>query len=437
MSRARMLSIAAVFLGAASFATLWIFGTAFDAVALSLAAGAIGGVGALVVGALAALEVRRSGSEAGKVDGMLAYVGILCGFAAVVIVILTLLGPSIDSLSSSAGEAVATSAPVDVAAPPQAHERNAQIGPAESIAWSPSGDTLAVGGRSGVIALWDVQTGEWTRTLQAHEGGISPVMCLAWSPEATMLASGSSNIVVWDVPTGEQLQVLPASSGTRQGIAWSPDGTTLAYGTAGSAGRHDETIILWDVHSGEQVQALSGHTGVIWAVAWSPDGAVLASSSGDATIRLWGSGGEPLLSMGATTFDLREYAATSGGLSWSPDGKTIASAGGAGWDEQHRVVLWNTETGEALRTIETGGTRVSRVAWSPDGATLAYALEDDGIVLWSAESGEVTTSLEDPGDGTGVWDMAWSPNGAILAAVSGDVVILWNTGTGEQIRTLP
>ena len=49
------------------------------------------------------------------------------------------------------------------------------------------------------------------------------------------------------------------------------------------------------------------------------------------------------------------------------------------------VKLWDTETGEILKTLEGHTEGISDIAWSPDGEFLASASDDKTIRLWSLE----------------------------------------------------
>jgi len=66
-------------------------------------------------------------------------------------------------------------------------------------------------------------------------------------------------------------------------VTFSPDGRTLASGS------YDQTVRLWEVSSGQCLNVLQGHTNMVTSVAFSPDGKTLASGSSDGTINLWDS----------------------------------------------------------------------------------------------------------------------------------------------------
>jgi WD40 repeat protein len=63
-------------------------------------------------------------------------------------------------------------------------------------------------------------------------------------------------------------------------LAWSPDGSRLASGSS------DKTVQVWEAGSGQPLRTYNGHAGVVSAVAWSPGGSRLASGSGDKTVQV-------------------------------------------------------------------------------------------------------------------------------------------------------
>jgi WD40 repeat protein len=77
---------------------------------------------------------------------------------------------------------------------------------------------------------------------------------------------------------------------------------------------------------------------------------------------------------------------------------------------------------------------VYRVAFSPDGGTLATAARDCSVRLWDMQTGKETRAFSVPGQGLS--DMAFAPDGQWLATVTSNSqdVQLWHAATGRELR---
>ena len=256
------------------------------------------------------------------------------------------------------------------------------------------------------IWLWDVSTGERTLSLGKRSHGAE---CMAFSPDGSMLASAQAApgvgresldylVHVWDVRTGDKVKTLEGHVADVNCVVFSPDSTLLASGS------ENGTIRLWDADTGKQLETYKGHTDAVNSIAFSPDGKTLASGSGewvrgeDTTIRLWdipsdrhrrnGGGGAwrrlaRLLRLGKASKTLKGHTRVVNAVAFSPDGEIIASG-----SDDSTIRLWDPHNGMHLETLEGHKENVNSIAFRPDGFTLASGSEDGTILLWNLSDKE-------------------------------------------------
>ena len=287
------------------------------------------------------------------------------------------------------------------------HAFEEHTGKVESLMFSPDGTKLVSGGKSN--KLWDVAT---KRNI-VNIGGKKAV----FSPDGAMLAYAlRNNVKLWDVATQNNIDTLEGhSEGVLSlvlSLAFSPDGTMLASGTYGGS------IKLWDVATGNNIGIFGEHkhTNVVVSLAFSPDGTMLASGSYDGSIKLW----DVATQNNISTFREDGIFPWIHSVAFSPDGTILASGRGNGLGN---VKLWDVTTKRHIGTYNhLFG--VTSVAFSPDGTILAAGSRDGIVTLRNVITRQTIIELPHTSD---VWSVAFSPDQRTLASGTYDgTVNLWD-----------
>jgi WD40 repeat protein/transcriptional regulator with XRE-family HTH domain len=116
-------------------------------------------------------------------------------------------------------------------------------------------------------------------------------------------------------------------------------------------------------------------------------------------------------------------------VTYSPDGARLATA-----SEDETARVWDAVTGQELLSFsQPAGFLVIR--FSPDGTRLATADNVGTASVWDAATGEKLLTLS--GHADFVQSLAWSRDGARLATGSGDTTAkVWDAATGQELLTL-
>lgn len=308
-----------------------------------------------------------------------------------------------------------------------------------SVAFSPEGNRVAASFSHydskiyrAFVAVW-----EWESKKESHRFNVPPTVenldhgiprQVRFHPggkELICQTSGETTLI-WDLDTGELSRTLVGSQrGSLAPMALSPSGDV-------QANEFFKTIYLRDLKDGRRLLEMRGHAGEIRCLDYSPDGKLIASGSTDKTVRIWDA------STGKERITLRGHEYGVQAVAFSPDGNVVVSA------DRFSLHWWRRTTPEELALMNLANDRKSQaksIAFSPDGNVLAIGRQNGKIKLWNIESRQM--ELEIRGHSKPVRSVAFSPDGRLLVSGSlhdpknlSQTVRIWNVKTGEHLADL-
>ncbi len=188
----------------------------------------------------------------------------------------------------------------------------------------------------------------------------------------------------------------------------------------------DGTIVGWNNTTGIQTFSITLEGTHATDVLFSPDGARFAAALADGEIRLYNADGTNPITLG-------KHEETAMSLAFNPDSSQLLSGG-----QDRAIILWDVISGNEVKRFEGSVGAVLRVAFSPDGTTIASTSADETVKddttdtvdrmvrVWNVESGDVVLTI-DPKSGF-LRALAYSPDGQTL------VVGMWDSGNSGTIR---
>ncbi|KAH8866224.1 Fizzy-related protein like [Schistosoma japonicum] len=172
------------------------------------------------------------------------------------------------------------------------------------------------------------------------------------------------------------------------------------------------------------VRVLKDHRQEVCGLKWSPDSQYLASGGNDNRLLVWS---QHAPSTGGPVLTYEEHVAAVKAIAWSPHQHGLLASGGGTADRCIR--FWNTLTGQALRSVDTGS-QVCNIAWSIHSNELVstHGYSQNQILVWKYPS--LTQLVKLVGHSYRVLYLAISPDGENIVTGAGDETLrFWNIFT--------
>jgi WD40 repeat protein len=290
------------------------------------------------------------------------------------------------------------------------------------LAFSPDGQTVALGGKSDIVELWDVTTGERRVAFAGHP---REIFSLAFAPSGKILAVAAyMQVWLWDVHDArEPLGILKGHNAEVRWVGFVAGGKSLlSLGSYDSGTKPTTCVKIWDVDTRKLNGELDGPDGRFHRLELSPNGKYLAEIATMPLydfLKLWDVGTKKFTRLNKW-FDKFAFA---------PDGQTLAVGSG------NKLYVLEVPTLTERGRYELHTEKVCSVAVSPDGQTLASGSHDRTAILWNIATKNEHATLKGH---TGPVQVRFSPDGKMLATGSpkDPFVKLWDVATGKRLAAL-
>lgn len=250
-----------------------------------------------------------------------------------------------------------------------------------SLAFSPDGKRLASGGADHAVRVWDIGKKEPPLELVGHARAVRAVRFVA---NDLLLTAGEDRFVrQWSIPDGELKQSYGPTADAVLSMEVSPGRSFLIAGLANGWG------LLLDPRTMSPRGALRGLTGEISAVAIAPDGRQVIAGGQDRDVRSW----SPIARPAIAGIDFASGGPANRSVAISPTPTTIAIGG-----EDGTIRLLDSVTGAIKKKWPAHEGAVEHLAYSPDGEFLASGGVDGVAKVWRADGtiAHTTRKLSEP-----------------------------------------
>jgi WD40 repeat protein len=242
----------------------------------------------------------------------------------------------------------------------------------ESMAFSSNGLRLLTGARGDVATIWDADTAKRAFNIKAKSLSVGA----GFSPDGMSVAISTYDdtfsyplIKVFDSQTGQALQTLQGLKSPAEVIAYSPDSRFIA------AGDFYNNVSVWNLLNHSRRSILQDRLTYISNLTFSEDGRTLLA---------WGSGHLVTWSTDGNT-ESTEFLTGGHYAAFTLDGKRIAVS------TESELRVFDTMTGDLILIIPALKRRI--LAFSPDQHSLLVTSDSNAVELWDTKTGDLVRTI--------------------------------------------
>jgi WD40 repeat protein len=254
--------------------------------------------------------------------------------------------------------------------------------------------------------------------IPAHSGSLNG---LAFSADGRLLASAGSDsrVRLWDV-TGlspKELATFPRPGAEFHSVVFAPHDHFLAVG---GVVQSTARVWRWDCKEGRVAEwgAYQGEKVTVSSLAFSRDGKRFAAGIG-AFVVSWKINGRSA----STGEILKGHGGPVRAVTWSPDGKRAASVG-----ESHSIIFWGFGwLGASQKARVAAHTNILlALSYSPDGSKIAVGGNDKQVVVWDANNPKEQTTSSLVGHMDSIRLVKFLPDESLLTIGNNGQVFVWD-----------